>query len=56
MTQWNVTTQVRRPVRGPDFGFELRDALEGMGTGAALYDSMEATTVANRPKLVITWG
>jgi len=34
----------------------LRDALEGSGTGAALYDSMEATPSANRPQLVITWG
>ena len=55
-TQWNVAAQVTALYAGPDYGFELRDAAEGTGTLAQLYDSMEATTVLNRPQLVITWG
>jgi hypothetical protein len=56
VTPFSVTTQVRALYVGPDYGFELVDAAEGVGTGASLYDSMEVTTVANRPKLEITWG
>jgi hypothetical protein len=55
-TQWNVSSQVTALYAGPDYGFELRDALEGTGSTAQLYDSMESTTVANRPQLTITWG
>jgi hypothetical protein len=55
-TQWNVGSLVTALYAGPDYGFELRDAAEGAGTAAQLYDSMEVTTVANRPQLVITWG
>lgn len=55
-TQWNVGTQVTALYAGPDYGFELRDAAETVGNLTQLYDSMEATTVANRPVLVVTWG
>jgi len=34
----------------------IKDSAEGVGTITELYDSMEATTAANRPQLVITWG
>jgi hypothetical protein len=54
--QWNVATQVTALYAGPDYGFEVRDAAEGVGNNTQLFDSMEATTVANRPQLVITWG
>ena len=54
--QWNVATQVTALYAGPDYGFEIRDAAEGVGNNTQLFHSMEATTVANRPQLEITWG
>jgi hypothetical protein len=54
--QWDVATQVTALYAGTDNGFELRDASETLGSLTQLYDSMEATTVANRPQLVITWN
>ena len=56
LVQWNVATQVTALYAGSDYGFEIRDAAEGVGNNTQLFDSMEATTVANRPQLVITWG
>ena len=54
--QWDVKTQVTELYAGPDYGFEIRDANEGVGNNTQLFDSLDATTVANRPQLVITWG
>jgi len=54
--QWNVAPQVTALYAGPDYGFEIRDAAEGVGNNTQLFHSMEATMVANRPKLEITWG
>jgi hypothetical protein len=56
LVQWNVATQVTALYAGPDYGFEIRDAAEGVGNNTQLFDSMESTTVANRPQLDITWG
>ena len=56
VVQWDVATLVTALYAGPDYGFELKDAAEGVGSSTQLFDSMEATTVANRPQLVITWG
>jgi hypothetical protein len=53
---WNVAPQVTALYAGPDYGFEIKDSAEGVGNNTQLYDSMEAVTVANRPKLVITWN
>jgi hypothetical protein len=55
-TSFNVVTQVTALYTGPDYGLELRDAAEGVGSSANLYDSMDATTAANRPQLEIIWG
>jgi hypothetical protein len=56
LIQWDVKSQVTALYAGPDYGFEIRDAAEGVGNVTQLFHSMEATTVANRPKLEITWG
>ena len=56
MLQWNVAAHVTALYAGPDYGFELKDAAEGVGNNTQLYDSMNATTPANWPKLTITWG
>jgi hypothetical protein len=51
-----VAAQVTALYAGSDYGFELRDAAEGVGPAAQLYDSMESGTVSYRPELKITWG
>jgi len=56
VTQWPVATQVNALYAGHDYGFELRDQLDGTGSGGQLYDSMESTTPSYRPQLTITWG
>jgi len=53
---WNVAALVTALYAGPDNGFLIKDAAEGVGSVTQLYDSSDAVTVANRPKLVITWG
>jgi hypothetical protein len=54
---WNVTTLVSALYAGPDHGFLLKDAGEGSGVSRYnLYDSMDVTTAANRPRLSVTWG
>jgi hypothetical protein len=55
-TPLNVAAQVTGLYAGPDYGFELRDAAEGPGSGANLYDSTDSTTSAYRPQLEIIWG
>jgi hypothetical protein len=55
-TSFDVAAQVTGLYAGPDNGFELRDAAEGSGSSANLYDSMDSTTAAYRPQLLITWG
>jgi len=55
-TTWSVATQVTALYAGPDYGFALRDLADGTGSAGQLYDSSDATTVANRPQLTITWG
>lgn len=56
VTHFDVAAQVTGLLAGPDYGIELVAADEGPGSSANLYDSMDSTTIANRPKLVITWG
>jgi hypothetical protein len=55
-TSWPVASLVTALYAGPDYGFELRDQLDGTGSAGQLYDSNDAVTVANRPQLVLTWG
>jgi hypothetical protein len=55
LIQWDVATQVTGLIAGPDYGFEIKFATEGGAFYTQLFDSMDATTVANRPKLSITW-
>jgi len=56
LISWDVVTQVTGLVTIADNGFEIKFATESGTTYTQLFDSMEATTVGNRPKLVITWG
>jgi hypothetical protein len=54
--QWNVATQVTGLVTIADHGFEIKFATESGTTYTQLFDSMDATTTLNRPRLVVTWN
>ena len=55
--QWDVTVLTRELYTGPDYGFALRDSADSAGSARyQTWDSMEGTTVPQRPKLDITWG
>jgi hypothetical protein len=55
--QWDVTLLTRELYAGPDYGFALKDSVDNAATARyQTWSSMENTTVANRPKLDITWG
>ena len=53
---FDVATLVRELYAGPDYGFLIKDANEGVGNNTQLFHSTDAGTAANRPKLVVTWG
>jgi hypothetical protein len=55
--EWTVTTLVRELYTGPDHGFLLEDGADDASPArATVYESLDSTTVANRPQLVLTWG
>jgi hypothetical protein len=55
--QWDVTALTQELYTGPDHGFALRDsAASAASSRYQTWDSMESTTVLQRPKLDITWG
>jgi hypothetical protein len=57
LQQWNVTALTQQLYAGPDYGFALKDSVDNAASARyQTWDSMEATTVANRPKLDLTWG
>jgi hypothetical protein len=51
---WNVVTHVRGLYQGSNYGFVIRDAGEGGGSGLQQFASKEAAS--NKPELVITFG
>jgi hypothetical protein len=54
---WDVTTLTRELYAGTNNGFALKDSVyDAAAARYQTWDSMEAGTVANRPKLAITWG
>ena len=54
---WDVTLLTQELYTGPDYGFALRDsATSAASSRYQTWDSMEGTTVLQRPKLDITWG
>jgi hypothetical protein len=54
---WDVTTLTRELYAGTNNGFALKDSVDNAGPARTqTWDSMEAGTAANRPKLTITWG
>jgi len=57
LQQWDVTTLTRELYVGPDYGFALKDSVDNAASARyQTWSSVENTTVANRPKLQITWG
>jgi hypothetical protein len=55
--QWNVMLLTRELYAGPDYGFALKDSVDNAASARyQTWSSMENGTVANRPKLDITWG
>lgn len=57
--QWDVTSQVQAMYPpGTATGFQLRDATESANSTGfeQVFDSRTATTVPNRPQLVVTYG
>jgi len=55
--QWDVTTLTRELYAGPDYGFALKDSVDSAATARyQTWSSSENATVANRPKLQISWG
>ena len=54
--QWDVTTLTREIYAGTNDGYLVKDAVETNPARATLFESLDSATVANRPKLVITWG
>jgi hypothetical protein len=55
--QWDVTILTRELYAGPDYGFALKDSVDNAASARyQTWSSMENTTVANRPKLDISWG
>jgi hypothetical protein len=57
LQQWDVTTLTRELYAGPDYGFALKDSVDGASSARyQTWSSVENATVANRPKLQITWG
>jgi hypothetical protein len=55
--QWDVTTLTRELYAGPDYGFALKDSVDSAASARyQTWASMENATVANRPRLDITWG
>jgi hypothetical protein len=54
---WNVTTLTQQLYAGPDYGFACKDSVDNAASARyQTWDSREATTVANRPTLTVTWG
>jgi hypothetical protein len=53
---WNVTTLTRELYAGTNEGFLIKDAVETNPARATIYESLDSSTVANRPQLVLTWG
>jgi hypothetical protein len=51
---WNVLAHVRGQYQGSNYGFVVRDASEGGGSGLQQYVSREGAS--NKPELVITFG
>lgn len=52
-----MTTLTRELYAGPDYGFALEDSVDGAASARCqTWASMENPTVANRPRLDITWG
>jgi len=57
LQQWDVTTLTRELYAGPDYGFALKDSADNAASARyQTWSSVENTTVANRPKLQITWS
>ena len=57
LQQWDVTTLTRELYAGPDYGFALKDSADNAASARyQTWSSVENATVANRPKLQITWG
>jgi hypothetical protein len=55
--QWDVMLLTRELYAGPDNGFALKDSVDNAASARyQTWSSMENGTVANRPKLDITWG
>jgi hypothetical protein len=54
--EWDVTTLATQLTPDPNQGFLLKDRNEAVGTRTTTYESLDSTTVANRPQLVLTWG
>ena len=55
--QWDVTTLTRELYAGPDYGFALKDSVDNAASARyQTWSSVDNATVANRPKLQITWG
>lgn len=55
--QWDVKTLTQQLYAGPDYGFALKDSVDNAASARyQTWDSLEATTAANRPKLDLTWG
>ena len=54
---WNVTTLTQQLYTGPDYGFALKDSVDNAASARyQTWDSVEATTVGNRPTLSLAWG
>ena len=53
---FDVATLVAELYAGPDYGFLIKDAAEGVGNNTQLFHSADTGTASTRPKLVVTWG
>jgi large repetitive protein len=55
--QWTVTTLTQELMAGPDYGFMLKDSVDNAASARyQTWDSIEAATSTQRPRLILTWG
>lgn len=55
--QWDVAALTQQLYIGPDYGFMLKDSVDNAGSARfQTWDSLESTTVAQRPRLLLSWG
>jgi hypothetical protein len=53
----DVTALTQQLYIGPDYGFMLKDSVDNAGSARyQTWDSLESTTVAQRPRLLLSWG